>query len=408
MKEFFKDPRTPDRLRSSFLGKFLDQFAADLADSGYSRASIRRKLEVVVRFGDWLQSSNIGIKQIQFAHIKEYFDQRWQRSHLGVPYTLKQFVNLLVEQQVVLQEPTCEEQGDIEIVIDEFASYLRKERGLYATTIRNYSEYGRKLLDATFGTQKLDFSSLSSTHIIDFVQQEAGRVGRKRAQLMTSGLRSFFQFLRYHGYIDIDLKAAVPTVPNWKRTEIPRALPSSQVELVLSRCERKTATGRRDYAILLLLARLGLRAGEVAALKLEDIDWESGLVTVHSKGRAAQLPLPPDVGRAIASYLKAGRSHVGSRSLFLRARAPLKGLEGQTAVGCIVKRALLRAGINTPRKGAHQFRHGLATRMLNKGATLAQIGELLRHQNTQTTEIYAKVDFKALRPLAMPWPGGAK
>jgi len=408
MKELFEDQRTPSRLRASFLGKFLDQFAADLADSGYSRASIRRKLEVVVRFGNWLQARNIGVNQIKFAHVKEYFDQRWQRSHLGVPYTLKQFVNLLVDQHVVPPEPTCEQKDDIEVLIDEFTCYLRKERGLYATTIRNYSEYGRKLLKTAFGKQELNLSFLSSTHVIDFVQQEAARAGRKRAQLMTSGLRSFLQFLRYHGYIGSDLRAAVPTVPNWKRVEIPRALPSSRVELVLSRCDRKTATGRSDYAILLMLARLGLRAGEVAALKLDDIDWETGLVTVHSKGRAAQLPLPPDVGRAIASYLKAGRPHVDARALFLRVRAPLKGFENQTAVGCIVKRALLRAGINTPRKGAHQFRHGLATRMLNKGATLAQIGELLRHQNTQTTEIYAKVDFKALRPLAMPWPGGAK
>ncbi len=408
MEQFFKDQRTLLRLRASYLGKFLDLFAAGLAELGYTRTTIRRKLETIVRFGNWLQARNVSVNEIGLEHVKEYLDQRWQRSTKGVPHSLERFVTHLAEQGIISLETTCKQRNSIDIAVESFACYLRQERGLYASTIRNYTEYSRRLLTAKFADHELNFSLLCAADVLDFVQWQASIVGRKRAKLMTSALRSFLQFLRYQGHINIDLQAAVPTVPNWSKVEIPRALPTAQVELVLSKCNRKTATGRRDYAILLLLARLGLRAGEVASLKLDDIDWEAGLVTVRSKGRAAQLPLPPDVGAAIASYLRDGRPEINTRALFLRVKAPIEGFEKQTTVGCLVKRALSKAGIDSPRKGAHQFRHSLATRMLSQGANLAQIGELLRHQNTQTTEIYAKVDFEALRPLAMEWPGGAK
>ena len=178
---------------------------------------------------------------------------------------------------------------------------------------------------------------------------------------------------------------------------------------MLASCNRKSAIGRRDYAILLLLARLGLRAGEVATLTLEDFDWEAGQLTVRGKGdRNTQLPIPADVGKAIAAYLKDGHTRSKNRSVFLRAQAPAVGLKNSRSVGLIVEKALARAGINCRRKGAHQFRHTLATEMLRHGASLAEIGEVLRHRNPQTTAIYAKVDLASLRTLALPWPGGIR
>jgi site-specific recombinase XerD len=167
--------------------------------------------------------------------------------------------------------------------------------------------------------------------------------------------------------------------------------------------------GRRDYAILLLLARLGLRSGEVTSLELDDIDWQDGCFSVHGKsGRRTQLPLPKDVGDAIVAYLRHGRPRSSSRRVFLRARAPFRGFLRQSAVGTVVRRALLRAGIEAPTTGAHQFRHGLATQMLRQGASLAEIGELLGHRSPETTKIYTKVDLEALRTLALPWPGGVR
>ena len=167
--------------------------------------------------------------------------------------------------------------------------------------------------------------------------------------------------------------------------------------------------GRRDYAILLIVARLGLRAGEIKTLTLEDLDWQEGLITVLGKaGRYSQMPLPADVGEAIADYLQHGRPTVSSRCLFLRTRAPAGGFKSKCGVGSIVQHTLTRAGVDAPRKGTHQFRHGLASQMLRQGASLSEIGELLRHRSPQTTAIYAKVDLASLATLALPWPGGAQ
>jgi site-specific recombinase XerD len=227
---------------------------------------------------------------------------------------------------------------------------------------------------------------------------------------MTTALRSFLRFARYRGEITLDLATCVPAVASWSLSTLPKSLPPAQVEQVLAHaCERSTAVGRRDYAILLLLARLGLRGGEVCNLVLEDIDWDSSRIAIRGKGdRVARLPMPADVGKAIAAYLQNGRPRVsGDRRLFLRVRAPLTGFKAQGSVGSVVKHALQRAKIDSPRKGSHQFRHTLATTMLQKGSSLSEIGEVLRHRSPDTTAIYAKVDLLSLRSLALPWPGGA-
>ena len=207
----------------------------------------------------------------------------------------------------------------------------------------------------------------------------------------------------------LDLAAAVPVVANWSMSSIPRAIPADAVRQLLASINRRTATGCRDYAILLLLARLGLRASEVVCLELDDLDWEAGQVTVRGKrGVRAALPLPAEVGAAIARSLRRGRPRSPSRRVFLRARAPLRGFAGASAIATVVRHALEGAAINAPTKGAHQFRHGLATQMLRRGASLTEIGEILRHRSLETTTIYAKVDLDALRTLALPWPGGAR
>jgi site-specific recombinase XerD len=205
------------------------------------------------------------------------------------------------------------------------------------------------------------------------------------------------------------LAAAVPAVANWSMPAIPRAIGEEQIRQLLASLNRRTPTGRRDYAIVLLLSRLGLRANEVSGLELEDIHWDAGQVSVRGKrGHRAVLPLPADVGAAIAAYLRHGRPPSTSRRVFLRSKAPIQGFLGQCAIGSIVRHALHRAGIATPTTGAHQFRHALATRMLRRGASLTEIGEILRHRSPETTMVYAKVDLAALRTLALPWPGGAR
>ncbi len=207
--------------------------------------------------------------------------------------------------------------------------------------------------------------------------------------------------------IGIDLASAVPSLRTWRFASLPRYLARGEVEKVLDTIDRSTTLGRRDYAVLLLLARLGLRASEVTTLCLQDIDWQSGVLTIRGKARQrAQMPLPSEVGAAIGDYLQHGRPRSESRRVFLREWAPQIGFASAASVTMIARMALERAHVDTPRKGSHVFRHTLATRLLRSGASLTQIGQLLRHRAHDSTRIYAKVDIEALRGLAVRWPGG--
>jgi site-specific recombinase XerD len=286
---------------------------------------------------------------------------------------------------------------------------LLEVRALARPTIINYVPFIRSFLEDRFGSGRVTLSRLCASDVVRFVQRQAPRLHAKTAKLMTTALRSFLQYARYLGEVTLDLAAAVPIVANWSMTSIPRAISAEHVRQLLASIDRRTAVGRRDYAILLLLARLGLRAGEVASLELNDIDWNLGQVSVRGKsGQRNRLPLPTEVGKAIAAYLRRGRPDSTSRSVFLRARAPICAFRGTSGIGSMVRHSLERAGIQATTTGTHQFRHGLATEMLRQGASLSEIGELLGHRHPQTTKIYTKVDIKALRALALPWPGGVR
>ncbi|MGD0237665.1 MAG: site-specific integrase, partial [Syntrophorhabdales bacterium] len=251
--------------------------------------------------------------------------------------------------------------------------------------------------------------NIQSSLLTRFIARRAKAVSLRRLQLVTTVLRSFFHFLYQQREIANDLATSVPKVATWRLSELPRFLEPEHVERLLKACRQDTPVGQRDYAILLLLARLGLRAGEVVHLELDDIDWEKGEISVRGKSaRHDRLPIPHDVGEALARYLRQGRPRCSSRRVFMRMRAPRQGFSGSAAINNVVRRALGRAGLILTRKGSHLLRHGLATRMLRGGASLAEIGEILRHQLPSTTEIYAKVDVAALRALALPWKGGAR
>ena len=224
-------------------------------------------------------------------------------------------------------------------------------------------------------------------------------------------MRSFLRYAQYRGEATSALAAAVPAVAAWTTTPaVPKAISPEHAQRAIDSCDLDTGGGLRDRAVLLLLARLGLRAHEIITLQLEDCDWDSGSLRVRGKnGREQLLPMPADVGAAIAAYLRHGRPISKDRHVFLRSIAPIRGLmPGSDAIGTIVRHALQRAKADAPHRGSHQFRHALAVRMLQAGASLGEIGEVLRHQSPQTTSIYARVDINALRSLAMPWPGGVQ
>jgi integrase len=272
----------------------------------------------------------------------------------------------------------------------------------------NYGRHIDRFVAQRFGAGAVRGERLRARDVIAFVQREAGRHGRGYILQVVTALRSFLRFLRYRGDITTDLAAAVPSVASWPRSDLPKHLPAEAVQAVLDSCDLTTIVGRRDYAILLLLARLGLRAGEVVTLQLEDIDWDNGQLTIRSKkGNGwARLPLPSDVGKAISRYLRLDRPRCSCRNVFVRTAAPYQRLADQSVISSLTRSAIQRAGVESVRKGAHLFRHSLATAMLRRGASLDEIGQVLRHKDADTTAIYAKVDLDALRRLAVPWPGG--
>lgn len=405
MERLFKDAAAIQRFRSCPAGPYLQLLADHLSRRGYAPRNSRWRIRITYRFVDWLQSSGIPLKNATHAHV-DSFVLRYCSVKQGDAKTLRMFHSILVENGAVfpIPEPAKTEGARI---ADEFAEYLCKDRALAPSTISSYRPLVESFLVHCFGSGSIDLSAVCPRDVIAFVRYDATRRSAVSAKNTAVALRSFLRYLQYRGFIDQDLSSAVPTVAAWSLSNVPRGLTREQVTRLLASCNRRTAMGRRNYAVLLLLARLGLRAGEVANLTLDGIDWVSGTISVCGKGgKLCTLPLPEDVGAAIAVYLRKDRKTVASRRLFLRIPAPHTEFCSGTVVGLIVKYALARAGIQSRSKGAHQLRHALATEMLKRGASLPQIGEVLRHEKPKTTFIYAKVDVAKLRTMARRWPGG--
>jgi len=292
-----------------------------------------------------------------------------------------------------------------------YEQHLRQQQGLADPSIARYGRVAQQFLVERFGDADVNLRVVHVGDVIDFVRQQAKRLRPPAAKCVVNAMRSFLRYAQFRGEVTPELVAAVPSVATWTTApDLPKAIAPEHAQRAIDSCDLGTAVGLRDRAVLLILARLGLRAGEIIALQLDDCDWDRGQLRVRGKGgRVGVLPMPVEVGRAIAAYLKRGRPRCEDRHLFLRSTAPIRGLQpGGDGVGSIVRYALKRANIDAPHRGSHQFRHALAVRLLRGGASLYEIGEVLRHRSPQSTSIYARVDLEALRPLALRWPGGAQ
>jgi site-specific recombinase XerD len=409
--QLFTLPNAIERLRHGPLSEHLDAYVTAVAQQGYARHSIRTQVVVIADLSRWLQQQQLEAHNLDGKVVDRFLRHRQRKNETrqGDVCVLNRFLAMLGQMGVVEQRQRTPVENPQQNIIYEFRRYLLQQRGLSTATLQYYVPFIEQFLSEGFRHKTLNPSTLRAGDVTGFVQRHAHRLSPGRAKLLVTALRSFLRYLRHCGEISLDLAACVPTVPNWSKSTLPKFLPPGTVQRVLGSCDRQTSLGRRDYAILVLLARLGLRAGEVVALNLEDIDWEAGRMTVHGKGgRSTQMPLPVDVGEAIAAYLRNGRPRCLSRRVFIRAKAPLDGFASSVAICFIVRQALERAGVESARKGAHLFRHTLACDLLRRGCSLDEIGELLRHQSPDTTAIYAKVDLTALQSLALPWPGGKR
>ena len=412
MKYFIDKRIVLSRTPEGPLAPHIRPFAGSLREQGYALASIHRHVLLAACFSRWLQQRGVSLRSITSDHPPRYLRYRMRkvqrgRGDLAALGHLLAFLHC--ERLVPAERIPSRRLTSAERCAQAYERYLREIRGLAKATIVNYVPFIRSFLKDCFDDGPVMLSRLCASDVVRFVQRQAAHLHQKRAKLLTCALRSFLRYVRYLGKTKLDLAAAVPIVANWSMSSIPRAITEDQVRHLLSSVDRRTAMGRRDYAILILLARLGLRSGEVASLELGDIDWKAGQLSVRGKtGQRSELPLTAEVGKVIAAYLRRGRPHSTSRRVFLRAKAPVRGFRGASGVGSIVRHRLQRAGIDAPTLGAHQFRHGLASSLLRHGASLSEIGELLGHHNPETTKIYIKVDLDALRTLALPWPGGVR
>ena len=394
------------------IATYLAPFAKLLRQQGYAPQTVHRQVLLSAAFSEWLARRQPALRRISSDLALQYLRYRFRhvQPSRGDAAALKHVLAFLRSEGAIPAEKTAAcPATSAERCARRYEEHLREACGLSQSTIINYVPFVLDFLKECFGTGRVVWSELCAHDVVRFVERQARRLHPKRSKLLTSALRSFFRFARYRGKVKLDLGAAVPVVPHWTMTTVPRAIPADQVRQLLNSINRTTPVGLRDYAVLLLLARLGLRASEAAFLELDDINWKAGQLSIRGKaGKGCDLPLPAEVGKAIAAYLRSGRPQSASRRVFLRARAPIRGFRGASGVGSIVRHRLQRAGIDAPTHGAHQFRHGLACELLRQGASLGEIGEVLGHQSPETTRIYAKVDFEALRTLALPWPGGAR
>jgi site-specific recombinase XerD len=385
----------------------INGFTAQLSSQGYAPYTIHTKCDLLADLSRWLERRELSLAVLDEHRLRQFQASRRRRgkTRRGDPATAQQLLQYLREHGHTAPAVQAVDVHPAALVVREFEAFLRSERGLSTATVVSYLTVVRRFLHERFGRKALRLEQLRAQGLHRFVVREIQRVSRTHGKIVITALRSFLRFLLLRGAVQTDLARTLPGVATWRLSHLPRSLVPEQVERLLACCDRGSPSGTRDYAILLLLARLGLRGGEVENMALEDLDWERGELVVRGKGpRLERLPLPADVGAAVARYLYEVRPPCPTRRVFVRMMAPYRDLE-QSAVSCVVRRACARAGLDPEHKGAHLLRHSLATNLLRRGASLSEIGQLLRHRQPTTTQIYAKVDIEALRCIALPWPG---
>jgi integrase/recombinase XerD len=407
-ERFFNCPLRIQALRDSPGGLVLEGFAAELFQAGYAEITARRHIRAAEHLIYWSDREGTSISSLSeklLDHFDEHLDRcqcfRYGHAHrLDLLNGARMFLKHLrgVGQ---ITASVADTEGD-PVLLTAFCEWMRQQRGTSDLTLYNYSLSIRDLLDR-FGE---DPGGLDAKSLRQFVLEKSQRCGWAAAKKCTTALRMFLRFLIAEGKCAADLAAAIPVLAHWRLSSLPRYLQAEEVERVISSCGPSSPVGIRDRAILLLLTRLGLRAGDIVQLRLGDIDWKGAMIRVSGKGRReVRLPLTQEVGCALVAYLQNGRPRTDTDVLFVRSRAPFRALASHCAVSVVVKRAMHRAGVTCQSRGAaHVLRHSTATSMLRQGASLQDIAALLRHRSIETTQIYAKVDVNALREIAQPWP----
>ena len=395
------------RRKAGLLWPQVDGYRAWLEQRGYTPGTVRNMLKDLGQVGLWLSVESIELGQLDEARVAAFLLARRETGHRRVPGARGMVPLLSYLREMGLTPAEVPSITPLDVLLGQYRCWMVQERNLAATTVHRYENTARRFLSEQASRDDVfEPAGLTGADVNAFLLRECGRVSAGSAKGRVAELRSILRFLYLQSITPLRLGTAVPPVGGWRLATLPPTMTPGDIQLLLDRCDRSTAVGIRDFAIILLAARLGLRSIEVARLHLDDIDWRVGELVVRGKaGRQDRLPLPAEVGDALVAYLSRGRNPAGARHLFLTCRAP-RGPIRADLVGDVVERACKRAGLS--RVGPHRLRHALAGELLAHGAGLAAISQVLRHQDLATTALYAKVDLGALRRVAQPWPGTAR
>ncbi len=386
------------------LSGHAEGFGADLARQGYAPSSATDHLRLMGHLSRWLEAEGLDPTEFTAERTEDFLRVR-RETHVRLvsERALTPLLGYLRGLGVVPESPCPVPCTGLERLLDDYRRFLVRERGLVAGSVVLYERVARGFLAGLPEPIEAHLKLLGAEEVTGFVLRECPGRSVSAARTVATGTRSLLRFLYLDGWMPRALASAVPGVAGWSMTSLPRAVGAEVAAKLIASCDPATPVGRRDHAILVLLARLGLRGQEVADAALGDIDWRAGELVIRGKGRRRErLPLPVDVGEALVGYLQQGRQRCRSRRLFVSVRAPI-GPVSASAIRSVVRDACQRAGL--PRIGAHRLRHTAATEMLRAGASLAEVGQVLRHRSPLTTANYAKVDRVALFALARPWPG---
>lgn len=409
LSQYLVSPFRIGTLKGGPAGAQVESFAQRLYESGYAQITARRHLRAVEHFVYWVGRTGTSLSDLTEESVERFGCHLRQRAcaHFGHAdrnqlQSAHLFLRHLKHAGVVSSDHDVANTAQSPTLLLGFCEWMRQLRGTCEATLCTYGIHIRRLLDR-LGEEpgKFDASNLRN-----FVMETHQECGWAAAKSCTTALRMFLRFLIAEGKCRVGLDAAIPVLAHWRLDSLPRYLSEDEVERLIASCDPESPTGRRDRAILLLLARLGLRAGDIVQLQLSDIDWREACIHVCGKGRRhSQLPLTQELGCALLQYLEHGRPRTEAEAVFVTYRAPFRAFSSHSAVSVIVDRALCRARVARPSRGAaHLLRHSVASSMLRHGASLKDIALLLRHSSIETTQIYAKVDVLALRKIAQPWP----
>lgn len=398
----------PSRVRvTGPLAPHTEGFRSELAGLGYTPNAASNQLQLMAHASRWLAHQGLGPEDLTPARVEEFLvDRRAEGYTLWLsPKAMVAMLAYLRGLGVVPTPAPVVPVTETEQLRERYRTYLVQERGLATGTIAGYLHVARLFFASRAVDGEPHLDRLGAAEVTEFVLAECASRSVGSSKYIVCGLRSLLRYLHVSGDIEAPLDDAVPTAAGWRLAALPVVFGRAEVARLLASCDRRTSFGRRDYAVLVVLSRLGLRAGEVAALELADLNWRAGELVVRGKGsRQERLPLPVDVGEALAGWLRRGRTRCGSDRVFTTIRAPHRRLTSG-GVSAVVRAACGRAGL--PELNAHRLRHTAASEMLRAGASLPEVGQVLRHASLLSTAIYAKVDRDRLRCLALPWPGSA-